>query len=75
MEEEFRYRTTHNDGVFRVYNDETKAARHWRPHHRVCRMPMAGDGIIGDYRRVALYGIDRLVEEKKADKQQIGQQV
>lgn len=44
VEEEFRYRTTHNDGVFRVYNDETKAAQPLAASSPVCRMPMAGDG-------------------------------
>ncbi len=67
IEQEFTYRTTHNDGVFRVYNDEIRAARHTGI---ITGLPDAyGRGrIIGDYRRVALYGIDRLVEEKKKDK-------
>lgn len=62
-----KYRKTHNDGVFDAYTQEIMAARR---SGIVTGLPDAyGRGrIIGDYRRVALYGVDRLVERKKQEK-------
>ncbi len=66
-----KYHKTHNDGVFDVYTDEMLRCRH---NKIITGLPDTyGRGrIVGDYRRIALYGIDNIIDQKKVDLAHIG---
>ena len=69
-----KYRKTHNDGVFDVYTPDIRAAR---SSHLITGLPDGyGRGrIIGDYRRVALYGVDALIEDIIREREEISEQI
>ena len=66
VKEIFQYAKNHNDAVFSAYDPEIRS---YRSKHLLTGLPdnYARGRIIGDYRRLALYGTEKLIEEKKAD--------